>query len=88
MTHTFEVENIKCGGCMSSIRKGLEQMPGVLSARPDNTNGTVEVDFEESVMDEKTIADKLADMGYPLSGENTLGRKAKSYVSCMVGRLS
>ena len=88
MTHTFEVENIKCGGCMSSIRKGLEQMPGVQAARPDNTNGTVEVDFEESIVDEMAIADKLADMGYPLVGENTLGKKAKSYVSCMVGRMS
>ncbi len=88
MTHIFEVENIKCGGCMNSIRKGLEQLPGVQAARPDNTTGIVEVDFEAGIVDEKAIADKLADMGYPIVGENTLGKKAKSYVSCMVGRMS
>lgn len=88
MTHTFIVENIKCGGCVNSIRRGLEGLSGVKTAKPDNVEGTVEVDFDENTIAENAIAAKLADMGYPSSGENTFGRKAKSYVSCMIGRIS
>jgi copper chaperone len=88
MTHIFEVENIKCGGCMNTIRKGLENLPGVTSAAPDNTNGTVTVDFDEKTATIAAISDKLASMGYPLAGENSLVKKAQSYVSCMVGRVT
>jgi copper chaperone len=88
MTQIFEIENIKCGGCMNTIRKGLEQMPGVLAAQPENQQGTVTVDFDEKTISADSIVAKLAGMGYPLVGENNLGKKAKSYVSCMIGRMS
>jgi copper chaperone CopZ len=88
MKQIFEVENIKCGGCMNTIRKGLEQMPGISSAEPDNALGTVAVDFDAQIVDSAAIVQKLADMGYPLAGENSLGKKAKSYVSCMIGRVT
>jgi copper chaperone CopZ len=87
MKQIFEVENIKCGGCMNTIRKGLEQMPGIAAAQPDNQTGTVAVDFDEKAITADDIASKLSQMGYPLIGENTLGKKAKSYVSCMIGRM-
>ena len=86
-TQLFEVENIKCGGCMNSIRRGLEQLPGVAAARPDNQTGTVAVDFDEQAATSAAIAQKLSDMGYPLAGENSLGKKAKSYISCAIGRM-
>jgi len=88
MTQIFEVENIKCGGCMNTIRKGLEQMPGVMAALPENEHGTVTVDFDEKTISPDGIVAKLSQMGYPLVGDNNLGKKAKSYVSCMVGRMS
>lgn len=88
MTKVFEVENIKCGGCMNSIRKGLEQIPGVRSAQAENEQGSVTVDFDENKLLPEAIAHKLADLGYPLVGENNFGKKAKSYVSCMIGRVS
>jgi copper chaperone len=88
MTQIFEVENIKCGGCMNTIRKGLEQMPGVQTARPENEHGTVTVDFDDNLVTSDAIGLKLSEMGYPLVGENTFGKKAKSYVSCMIGRVA
>lgn len=88
MTHIFEVENIKCGGCMNTIRKGLEQLPGVHAAQPENEHGTVTVEFDENIVAETAISAKLTEMGYPPTGENTLGKKAKSYVSCMIGRVT
>jgi copper chaperone CopZ len=88
MTHIFEVENIKCGGCMNTIRKGLEQMQGVKAAQPENEHGTVTVDFDEQEVSAADIGLKLSDMGYPLLGENNFGKKAKSFVSCMIGRVT
>jgi copper chaperone len=88
MTHTFFVENIKCGGCMNTIRKSLESTAGIQTATPDNQTGVVDVTFDAEQIDTDQIAAKLAELGYPPSGENTLGRQAKSYVSCMIGRMS
>ena len=34
------------------------------------------------------IVDKLNDLGYPEKGNNTLVRKAKSYVNCAIGRMT
>lgn len=73
---------------MNSIRKGLKTLTGVETVEPDNISGTVTVDFDESQVTQQTLAQKLSDMGYPLSGENSLGKKAKSYVSCMIGRVT
>lgn len=73
---------------MNTIKKGLEQMPGVHSALPENDRGTVTVDFDENTVASEAIMAKLTDMGYPPAGENTFGKKAKSYVSCMIGRVT
>lgn len=88
MQQTFFVENIKCGGCMNTIRKGLEALEGVETAEPDNQNGKVDVTFDEQQVTADQITAALSGMGYPPSGANTLGRQAKSYVSCMIGRLN
>lgn len=73
---------------MNTIRKGLEQIPGVHTAQPDAEKGAVTVDFDEKEVRSSAIADKLSQMGYPLIGHNSLGRKAKSFVSCAVGRMA
>ncbi len=73
---------------MNTIRKGLENMPGVQTAEPENIQGTVTVEFDENIVSADQIAHKLSSMGYPLVGENNLGAKAVSYVSCMIGRVT
>ncbi len=85
---TFEIVNLKCGGCVNTVKKGLLSIDGV-----DN----VEVDLEASKVtiftdDENVIAEtkaKLSKMGYPEIGDaNTLMHKAKSFVSCATGKMS
>ena len=74
---------------MNTIRKGLEQLECVSSAEPDNINGTVSVEFASNAGEEEEtiLLAKLTEMGYPPAGQNTLGKKAKSYVSCMIGKV-
>lgn len=87
MTQLFEVENIKCGGCMNSIRKGLSQLKGINQVESDNEKGTVSVDYDATLVSEEAIVAKLSEMGYPLVGQNNLAKKTVSYLSCMIGRL-
>lgn len=84
MIHTIEVENIKCGGCMNSIKTALQQMEGVQEVNIDKDTETVTI---ESDSDIEPFIQKLNDLGYPQKGNNSLLKKAKSYVSCAVGNL-
>ncbi|MDZ4664627.1 MAG: heavy metal-associated domain-containing protein [Bacteroidota bacterium] len=85
------VDNLKCGGCANSIKKGLMSFSEVSEVNVDTETDTIEVthldDFEK-----KKIKDKLYSMGYPekgtLEGLDKIVTGAKSYVSCAIGKLS
>ncbi len=85
----IEVENIKCGGCAGSIRKGLLALEGVDSVDVNIETGAVEVQADDGLRPD--ITRKLASMGYPETGSvqglKSAGAKAKSFVSCAVGRM-
>lgn len=85
-TETIFVENIRCGGCMKSIKESPGKLPGVQE---------VEVYKEEEKLlvsgyglDRNSILDKLASLGYTEKGNNSLLRRARSLVSCATGKLS
>ncbi len=85
MEQQFEVENIKCGGCMNSIKTALLKIDGaenVIIAKD------TDIIFVFGNVDRAIIIDKLNDLGYPEKGNNTLVRKAKSYVNCAIGRMT
>ena len=90
MTYQINVENIKCGGCASTIRNKLEAMDGIEKIEVDIDAGLVSVDGSEDSRDAVTA--KLLKLGYPESGtaEGIAAAKAraKSFVSCAVGRIS
>jgi copper chaperone len=86
----IEVENVKCGGCANSIRKGLLDVAGVSGVDVDIETGVVEVRADEALRAD--ITRRLASMGYPETGSvqglQSAGAKAKSFVSCAVGRMN
>ena len=82
------VANLKCGGCAASITKGLESINDVSDVAIDVENSIVEVAYTADDTLNK-VHDKLINMGYPPTDEeNNLMLKGKSYISCMIGRLS
>jgi len=85
MEQHFEVENIKCGGCMNSIKTALLKLDGVTEVSINKEIDTVTV---TGAMNREDVVNKLNDLGYPEKGNNTLIRKAKSYVNCAIGRMS
>ena len=85
MKNQFEVENIKCGGCMNSIKTALLKIENVEEVTIDKEIDTI---FVTGNVEWETIIAKLNELGYPEKGQNTLIRKAKSYVNCAIGKMS
>ena len=90
MAYQLKVENIKCGGCASSIRSKLEAMDGVEKIDVIVEDGTVNVEAADSTREAVTAG--LLKLGYPEAGTAegiaAAKAKAKSFVSCAVGRMS
>ena len=86
MTTTIQIENLKCGGCAATIKKGILGIDSVEEVDVNVETSEVKVAHGKDVID--TIKEKLSKLGYPETGDkNTVLHKAKSFVSCAVGRL-
>ncbi len=83
----IQVENIKCGGCMNSIKTALLKIDPVQEVTIDKDTETVHVSGSDS-LDREALVQQLAKMGYPEKGNNNILHKAKSYASCAVGNLT
>ena len=93
MLETIEVDNIRCEGCANTITKALES-EGFTSIQInllcEPRKVTVELQNEALLAQFRTILRKL---GYPFSDEkvglvDNTTLKAKSFVSCAVGKFS
>lgn len=90
MAYELSVENIKCGGCAGTITKRLNELDAVSDCQVDVENGVVCITGDESNKSEVTAL--LLKLGYPESGTaeglKAAKAKAKSFVSCAVGKMS
>jgi len=85
---TIEVQNLKCGGCAATIHKGLAAIDGISAIVIDVEKNSIDLKLDH-IDRQEAILKTLTKMGYPPAGaNNTFGNKAKSYVSCMIGRVS
>lgn len=85
----IKIDNLKCGGCETSILKGLGAISGISDVVVNHEYQTVRFTGEESLR--QIVADKLRTMGYPekdtLHGIQAGIANAKSFVSCAIGRI-
>ncbi len=90
MSWTVTVENIKCGGCANSIKKALAAIAGVSDVNVDIEKGDIQVQADETLR--PAVTKRLLELGYPesgaVSGLGSAAAKAKSFVSCAIGRVS
>ncbi|MDC9723635.1 MAG: heavy metal-associated domain-containing protein, partial [Urechidicola sp.] len=76
------------GGCASTIRKGLISLDGIESVDIEIESSEIKIPSENEEVIASAIK-KLSNMGYPQVGDpNTVLKKAKSYVSCAVGKMN
>lgn len=89
MEYTLNVENIKCGGCANTIQRRLSEIDGVESVIVDVEQGAVTVNSDEELR--PLVTENLKKLGYPISGSvegmGSVKAKAKSFVSCAIGRM-
>ena len=88
MKTTVVIQNLKCEGCGNTITKNLNHIDDVSDISINVENGTVSFKYtSDETID--SVSKTLSKLGYPIEGDdNTLGAKAKSYVSCAIGRMN
>jgi len=85
INYTVYASNIKCGGCAKSITSKLCQINDIENVEVEVETGKITFDaVHESLVED--VKKQLASMGYPEDDPNML-QTAKSYVSCMIGRM-
>ena len=87
METILEIQNLKCGGCAYTITKKLTELVGITNITVDTNSSSININStnEEALEEAKTLLYKL---GYPVLGDNnSFGTKAKSFVSCAIGRI-
>ena len=90
MKQTFEVLNIKCGGCTNTVKKALLEEFGEVEVDLEVMPRKITLDIEDDKIDD--LKQKLKSLGYPFVDEklNTIekfGTTAKSFISCAIGKI-
>jgi copper chaperone CopZ len=88
MKTTLYIQNLKCDGCANTITKNVSSIDAVTEVLVNVEKSAISFDYpsEEKLIE---VKEKLKTLGYPEDGEaNSLGSKAKSYVSCAIGKMS
>ncbi len=90
MKQTFEVKNVKCGGCAGTLKKSLLEEFGEVEVNLEVEPREITLEIEEGQMEALKL--KLRSLGYPLTTDElstfqTVGTTAKSFVSCAIGKI-
>ena len=87
MRTTVEVQNLKCGGCAHTISTKLTELDHIEDLLVNPDENTVSFSYKEQNNLDLAVA-LLSKLGYPVTGTpNSFSKKAKSYVSCAIGRV-
>jgi copper chaperone len=91
MEHMHNVMNLKCSGCVSQVTKKLQEIEGISDLRVDLELGLVRYQANSAVIS-KQVLTQLTALGYPevgsVEGLSAVGAKAKSFVSCAIGKMT
>ena len=87
MKNKIFVQNLKCGGCANTITNKLTEIEGVSEIQVSVEESLVTLNCTDSILEK--VKETLKKSGYPEDGEaNSLSSKAKSYVSCAIGKMN
>ena len=67
MNRLFHVENMKCAGCVSTVREALEKLPDCEQATVDLEAATAEIN---GTVDPAQVVATLTELGYPATLEH------------------
>lgn len=85
---SLEIQNLKCHGCANTITKAIQKIDGISDLSIDVEKSTITFSSLDAEIIEAVKA-KLSKLGYPeVDADNSTFQKAKSYVSCAIGRIN
>lgn len=90
MKQTFEVHNVKCGGCANTLKKSLKDEFGEVIVNLEVHPRQISLDIENNKIEDLKL--KLRSLGYPITNDELSGFEkatttAKSFVSCAIGKI-
>jgi copper chaperone CopZ len=90
MKKTFQVKNVKCGGCAGTLTKALSDAFGEVDVNLEVEPREITLEIEDNQLEVLKLA--LRKLGYPLCTDNltqfqTVTTTAKSFVSCAIGKM-
>ncbi len=91
MMQSFEVFNVKCSGCASTLKSRLAKEFGEIEVNLEVLPRKITLDMENKDVDK--LSKSLRELGYPLAEEemsfmDSTSAKAKSFVSCAIGKMN
>jgi len=91
MIQTFEVMNVKCGGCANTLKTSLLKEFGDIEVNLEVDPRQITLNIKESALPD--LRTKLKKLGYPMSDEELsaiegFSTTAKSFVSCAIGKMN
>lgn len=91
MQKTFQVSNVKCGGCATTLKEKLFEKFGEIDVDLDKQPREITLDIEEEQIE--ALGKELKKLGYPFTSDvmgfaESTSVKAKSFVSCAIGKMS
>jgi len=91
MIQTFQVINVKCGGCASTLKEKLFEQFGEVEVDLEKEPREIRLVIEEEKI--PALGEALKKLGYPFLTEkmgfvDETSAKAKSFVSCAIGKMN
>lgn len=87
MKTTLKIQNLKCHGCANTIISKLSGLDNITEIKVNNDDDTVSFSYKNDT-ELSDVENLLLKLGYPVIGnDNTIVTKAKSFVSCAIGRM-
>ncbi|MDD5366217.1 MAG: heavy-metal-associated domain-containing protein [Gallionellaceae bacterium] len=66
-TITLKIGGMSCMGCVNSVKRLLEPLPGVSRVDVDLANGSAEIDYDSAQVDPAVLRRTVSDGGYPVA---------------------
>lgn len=82
----IHIDNLKCRGCENTIVSAISKLEGITSVKINHETSEVVITKDE-ITSREIIVKKLSVLGYPEAGTSNMIHKAKSYVSCAIGKV-
>jgi len=91
MKKTFQIANVKCGGCAATLKSKLLEKFGEIEVNLDKEPREITLNIDKNKIDDLALA--LKKLGYPFADEelgfvDSTSTKAKSFVSCAIGKMN